>query len=80
MFPYSVLDNFSYFRGKRFLFNVNNHHGTYIGELLQNSIWFIWKDRSGRFHQHDLLPLDMKKEQLLQETPHLNTVICFECP
>ena len=27
----------------------------------------------------DLLPLDMKKEQLLQDTPPLNTAICFEC-
>ena len=27
-----------------------------------------------------LLPLDMKKEQLLQDTPPLNTTICFECP
>ena len=24
-------------------------------------------------------PLDMEKEQLLQNTPPLNTAICFEC-
>ena len=38
---------------------------------LENAIWFIWKD--------DLLPLDMKKEQLLQDALPLNTAICFEC-
>ena len=80
IFLYSVLDNFSYFRGIWFLFNVNNHHDTCIRGLFQNAIWFIWKDNLGRFQHHDLLPLDMKKEQLLQDTPPLNTAICFECP
>ena len=50
-----------------------------IGGLLQNGIWFIWGDNLGGFQHHDLLPLDMKKEQLSQDTPPLNTAICFEC-
>ena len=50
-----------------------------IRGLLQNAIWFIWKDNLGGFQHHDLLPLDMEKEQLLQDTPPLNTAICFEC-
>ena len=80
IFLYSFLDNFSYFRGIWFIFNVNNHHYTCIRGLLQNTIWFLWNNNLGRFEHHDLLPLDMKKEQLLQDTPPLNTAICFECP
>ena len=37
-------------------------------------------DDLGRFQQHDLLPLDMKRTQLMQDTPTLNMAICFECP
>ena len=48
-------------------------HDTSIRGLLQNAILFIWKDDLGRFQHHDLLPLDMKKEQLLQDTPPLKT-------
>ena len=61
IFLKSILDNFSYFRGIWFLFNVNTHHHTCIRGLLENAIWFIWKDNLGRFQHHDLLPLDMKK-------------------
>ena len=61
IFLYSVLDNFPYFRGIWFLFNVSNHHDTCIKGLLQNAIWFIWNDNLGGFQHHDLLPLDIKK-------------------
>ena len=61
IFLYSVLDNFSYFRGIWFLSKVNNHHDMCIRGLFQNAIWFIWKDNLGWFQHHDLFPLDMKK-------------------
>ena len=70
VFLYSFLDNFYYFHGIWFLFDVNNHHDTCIKRLLQNAIWFIWKDNLGRL-QHHLLPLNMKKKTNYCRIHHL---------
>ena len=50
IFLYSVLDNFSYFRGIWFLFNVNNRHG-YLGTTSKH--WGRTHEGVGRHPRQD---------------------------